>query len=109
MKDEELAARIAQRVRALREERGWTPAELARRSGVTKTTLSRVEAALREPSAGTLESLAGGLGVRVDALFREPTDTAIDDAIEALLERIFKDPATARDRMRAVLRGLADR
>lgn len=107
MPDAPLTQRIACRVRAIRMERGWSPAELSRRSRVGKTTLSRIEAAQIEPSAGTVENLALALGVKVDALFREPSEDQVEDAIEALLERIFKDPATARDRMRAVLRGLA--
>jgi transcriptional regulator with XRE-family HTH domain len=35
--------RLAERLRALRGERGWSLDELARRSGVSRATLSRLE------------------------------------------------------------------
>lgn len=63
-----LAKRIAARVRALREERGWSQAELARRCDLAPPNLHRLEAAAHVPSTSTLVRVAGGLGVPLEQL-----------------------------------------
>lgn len=103
MDTETVAARIARRVRTLREERGWTPPELARRAAVGRATVFRVEAGEREPSVGTLEALADALGVSVLALLKDPKDAAYAEAVEVILDRLSGDPARARAQMKAVL------
>ncbi len=50
-------------LRAAREARGWTLAELARRSGVHKSTVSRLERGEIEPSLRTVEKLEAALGL----------------------------------------------
>lgn len=45
---------VGARVRSLREDRGWTRAELAARSGVPRETVSRLEAGKRPPLADTV-------------------------------------------------------
>ena len=45
---------LAHRVRKEREARGWSLAELAGRSGLSKAMLSNVERAAASPTAGTL-------------------------------------------------------
>jgi transcriptional regulator with XRE-family HTH domain len=62
-------AELGRRIRGLRAERGWTLDELARRSGVTKSYLSRLEDGDRQPSIATLLSLAGAFGIPMPALF----------------------------------------
>ncbi|MGH2625623.1 MAG: helix-turn-helix domain-containing protein [Anaerolineales bacterium] len=55
---------ITLRIRALRERRGWSQAELARRSGVNQGTISRVERGeTRTLALHNLERLAKALGV----------------------------------------------
>lgn len=49
--------RIAQRLRALRAERGWSLDDLASRSGVSRATLSRLENAEVSPTASVLGKL----------------------------------------------------
>ncbi len=61
MKD--LAGALARNVRALRQDRGLTAAELASRSGVAKATLSQIESARGNPRLDTLRDLADALGV----------------------------------------------
>lgn len=57
------------RVRAMLDALGWTDAELARRSGLGKATISRVLGLEGWPEAGTLEAIAGALDVSQAALF----------------------------------------
>jgi len=42
--------------------RGWSTYELSRRSGVSQSTIWRIEIGERHPSARTLAKLAGALG-----------------------------------------------
>ena len=52
------------RIRALRERRGWSQAELGRRAGVAASTVNRVERGETTTlSLGNLERLARALGV----------------------------------------------
>lgn len=64
----DLNARIAERVRALRAERGLSLEALAGRSGVSRSMISLVERGETSPTAVVLEKLAGGLGVTLPAL-----------------------------------------
>lgn len=60
--------RIAQRLRALRGERGWSLDELARRSGVSRATLSRLENAEVSPTASVLGKLCAAYGLTMSRL-----------------------------------------
>lgn len=55
-------------VQRLREARGWSQAELARRAGVPRTSLIRWEQNGRVPLYGQMKKLAAALGVVVDQL-----------------------------------------
>lgn len=48
---------------ALREERGWNAAELARRSGLTQPALSYIEKGERQPGFDTLAKIARAFGM----------------------------------------------
>ena len=53
---------IAQRLKSLRAERDWSLDELAKRSGVSRATLSRLENAEVSPTASVLGKLCAALG-----------------------------------------------
>jgi transcriptional regulator with XRE-family HTH domain len=62
-------ARIAVRVRGLRDELGMTLDALAARSSVSRSMLSLVERGESSPSAAVLDKIAIGLGVPLASLF----------------------------------------
>src|SRR5438094_1814012 len=64
---------VGDRIRELRERRGFTLDELAARSGVSKSFLSEVENAKRNLSAEYLLRVANALGASVDYLLRGET------------------------------------
>ena len=66
--DGSIDRRIAQRLRALRSERGWSLDELARRSGVSRATLSRLENAEVSPTASVLGKLCAAYGLTMSRL-----------------------------------------
>ncbi|MEU9974087.1 DUF488 family protein [Streptomyces sp. NPDC051014] len=66
------ARALAQRVRALREDRGWTRERLAKEAGIAVGTLGRLESeGAIQPGFFTVGAVAGALGVSLDGLFRE--------------------------------------
>jgi transcriptional regulator with XRE-family HTH domain len=62
---------LAARLRGLRLEREWTLEELARRAGLSKSYLSRLEDGDRQPSIAALLSLANAHGLPLAALFQQ--------------------------------------
>lgn len=75
-------------VRTARRRRRLTQKELARVSGVSPSTLSRVEAGKVDPTYGTLAALMRSMGYRFgDDLQQESTDEQIAKAVEATYGR----------------------
>lgn len=66
---------LAQRLRALRAERGWSLDELARRSQVSRATLSRMENAEVSPTTSVLGKLCSAYGLPMSRLMRMIEDT----------------------------------
>lgn len=66
-------AHVGDRIRELRERRGFTLDELAARGGVSKSFLSEVENAKRNLSAEYLLRIATALGASMDYLLRGET------------------------------------
>jgi transcriptional regulator with XRE-family HTH domain len=65
-------APIGFQIRALRKERGWTLAELARRAGTSAPTLHRYESGWERFELATLRKLADALGVRLNVSLETP-------------------------------------
>jgi transcriptional regulator with XRE-family HTH domain len=63
-----LQAALAARLKAEREARGWSVAELAERSGVSRAMISKVERAEASPTAALLGKLSGAFGLTLSAL-----------------------------------------
>lgn len=76
---------LGEKVRRLRESRDWSQAELARRSGVTKSAISTYELGLRTPSADVVCSFAKVFGVSADYLLGIAERRAVE--VEGLSER----------------------
>ncbi len=85
--------RIAQRLKGLRAERGWPLEELARRSGVSRATLSRLENAEVSATAGVLGRLCAAYGLTLSRLMH-----MVEDAHAPLVRRgmqpVWTDPDT---------------
>lgn len=60
---------IGREIKRLREERGWTQAQLAVYAESSQPTVNQVESGKRNPSTRTLQKLAEALGVEVADLF----------------------------------------
>jgi len=83
VKTPSLAEVVSKRVRSLRERRGWSLSELARRAGIGVSTLSEIEAGQSAPRLDTLVALA----------HESERDWALNDGARLLkeMERAFYD------------------
>ncbi len=84
--------RLAQRLKTLRAERGWSMDELAKLSNVSRATLSRLENAEVSPTASVLGKLCAAYGLTMSRLMR-----MVEDEFIPLLVRdaqpVWTDPA----------------
>lgn len=71
---------LAQRLRALRQARTWTLKQAAAATGVSASTLSKIENGLLSPTYDNLIKIAAGLELDVAELFTRPTPTWAPDA-----------------------------
>lgn len=76
-------------IRALREERGWTQAALARRLGVSPSYLSQLEASQRSLSGTLVVDLARLFRVNVSAFTDDHGDKLAANLREALTDPVF--------------------
>ena len=60
---------MALRIKALREERGWTQEVLAERAGMSRSQLAMIEKETRPANTIRLNAIAAALDVPPDALF----------------------------------------
>ncbi len=59
---------VGQRIKAMREARGWTQGQLAAFAGVSRSAVSLIEAGRREPERTTYSKIAAAFGVGLDDL-----------------------------------------
>jgi transcriptional regulator with XRE-family HTH domain len=64
---------LAERVRSLRKERGWTLEQAAGQAGLARSTLSKIENGQMSPTYEALKKLADGLAISVPQLFTPPS------------------------------------
>lgn len=100
-----LAATFAQQLRAARQARGWTQAELAERVGIAVEVCGRLERGGVLPRADTLVRLSESLGVRTDTLLGLGTERAGDAAERAAAREPEADYA-GRPELRRLMRRL---
>ena len=97
--------RIAQRLRTLRDARGYSLETLAARSGVSRSNISLIERGQSSPTAAVLDKLAIGLSVALASFF---DDSAADGrggepaspAIRLADQPVWTDPASGYVRRR---------
>lgn len=96
---------IAQRLKALRGERGWSLDELAARSEVSRATLSRLENGETSPTTAVLGRLCSAYGMTLSRLMlmveegfapvvRQAEQPVWNDAEAGFLRRSVSPPAT---------------
>lgn len=87
---------IARRVRALRDSQGLSLDELAKLSGVSRSTISLIERGESSPTAVVLDKLAAGLRVTLASLFEDATPPAAAPSplLRVAEQIVWTDPAS---------------
>ena len=89
---DDTSSRIAARLRLERESRGWSQADLAERSGVSKATISKIEREEVSPTAVVLVRLAGAFDLTLAGLLLRAEGKG--RLTRATDQPIWRDPAT---------------
>ncbi|GGO23238.1 hypothetical transcriptional regulator [Microbispora rosea subsp. aerata] len=97
---------IGRRLRGLREARGLSLSELARRAGVGKATVSGLEHGTRNPTLETMYAIAAALSVPMSALTLDPgapageAATVRGTAVVSTLLEVFREPGVTYELFR---------
>lgn len=87
------SARIARRVRLERDSRGWSLADLAEQSGVSKATISKIERGEVSPTAVILVRLASAFDLTLAGLMLRAEGQG-DRLSRAAEQPVWRDPET---------------
>ncbi len=87
-------ARLAERLRGLRRERGLTLDGLAERAGVSRSMISLIERGESSPTASVLHRIATGLGATLASLFAEEERPEASPVARRADQPAWRDPGT---------------
>jgi transcriptional regulator with XRE-family HTH domain len=90
---DDVSERIARRLRLERNSRGWSLADLAERSGVSKATVSKIERAEVSPTAVVLVRIAGAFDLTLAGLMLRAEGSG-ERLIRASDQPVWRDPET---------------
>src|SRR5437764_15439862 len=90
---DDVGARIARRLRLGRASRGWSLADLAERSGVSKATISKIERVEVSPTAVVLVRLAAAFDLTFAGLMLR-AESQGDRLTRAAGQPVWRDPET---------------
>jgi transcriptional regulator with XRE-family HTH domain len=91
---EDTEARLAARLRAERESRGWSLADLAARSGVSRAMVSKIERGEASPTAALLGRLSAAFGLTMSRLFAKVENGGIGQLARREQQPMWQDPET---------------
>lgn len=100
---DDTGARIARRLRLERDARGWSLADLAERSSVSKATISKIEREEMSPTAVILVRLAGAFDLTLAGLLlrAEGEGERLSRAVD---QPVWRDPDTGYLRKQVFIR-----
>jgi len=84
---------IGERIKLLRQARGWTQAKLADLSDVERSNIARYEANISQMTAQTLQRIANALEVPITLLYGLTNDQAVGTMEAVLIPVLGKIPA----------------
>ncbi len=101
--DIDIDRRLGERLKAARQRHGLTLDDLARRAGVSRAMISRIERGESSPTATVLVRLGSGLGLSLSALLEE--DAGTGPLARRAEQPAWRDPASGYLRRNVSLRG----
>jgi len=100
---DDASIRLAMTIRAEREARGWSQADLAGRSGVSKAMISKVERGEASPTAVILVRLSGAFELTLASLLTR-AEGGEGRHVTAAEQPVWRDPETAYVRRQIFVR-----
>lgn len=98
-----MANTFSERLKVVRDRRGYSQAELAERAGLQPTAISHFETGTRSPSFDNLRRLSDALSVSTDYLMgRSDTEQMVGPAADSLFRGVEKLSAEDQDMLRAL-------
>lgn len=97
---------LGERIRRLRQEKGWTQRELARRAGLKPAAISKYELGIYQPSLAVLIAIADALGTTTDHLLGSGPATESGARLKDLLSRLDELPPEPRNAIADILESL---
>ena len=102
---DETSAQLAIRIKLERDARGWSLAELAAHSGVSKATISKIERGEVSPTAVVLVRLAAAFDLTLAGLLLRAEEDGEPDRVSRAAEQpVWTDPATGYTRRQILSR-----
>lgn len=101
--DIDIDQRLGERLKAARQRHGLTLDDLARRAGVSRAMISRIERGESSPTATVLVRLGSGLGLSLSALLEE--DAGTGPLARRAEQPAWRDPASGYLRRNVSPRG----
>lgn len=95
--NKESVSSIGKRIRAVREEKGWSQEQFAERIGLSVTYTGMIERGERVPKLETFIRIANTLGTSADILLADVLDSRLDIEASAMNERLDKLPDEDRE------------
>lgn len=81
---------ILKRINKLKDDRGWSDYELAKRAGISQSTLSNLVHRGNSPTISSLEKICMAFGITLSDIFKAVEDENVDYIVEAKEVRIYK-------------------
>lgn len=91
--EDDAGTRLAERLKLEREARGWSLADLAERSGVSRAAISKIERGEASPTAGVLVRLADAFDLTLAGLVARAEGEA-GRLVRAADQPVWRDPAS---------------
>ena len=95
---------INERIRALMNDRGWTPYRLAKESGLSDATVGNIFRRNTVPSMGTLESICKGLKITLSQFFAEGETVELTPELKELFEDWVNLTSDQKDAVRHMMK-----
>lgn len=86
-----ISKEVGNRIRNLREERGWNQEELAHRAGINRTFLGEVERGAKKASIETIEKIANAFEISMGDFFKPIQSSSKydgDTTLAVLIEKL---------------------